>query len=291
MIKQLIQKFGTTLFLSSLLVLSACGGGGGGGGGTPATPIGDISGLWNVETVVDRSDCGGGAAERDPDEIVTVTQSGSAITVTDSDGPNTGTLSGNRLSWSGSYPEDGGTTSVSFSLTVAPSCNSLSGTAPWSWSDGTFTCSGTTQVTATRLDPIGCGGDGGGDGGGGGTTIPEVEPNNTAATAQAITLPVTITGNTIGNEEVGGSISNDIDAFSFTVTSTQTVTATLTGGTTPGIDMDLYVTNADGTVEILQSENLFSNESVSGTFVAGTYLVVVWPYDVPSATSYTLSIQ
>lgn len=275
----------TAVIAVAFLLISGCGGGGG-GGGAPAEPVGDVSGDWLVESVVNRSACGGDSAERDPDEILSVTQSGSTITVTEEDSTvNTGTLSGNQLSWSGSYFEDGGNVSVSFSLTVAADCNSLSGTAPWTWT-GSFTCSGTTQVNGTRLDPVGCGG----GGGGGGTTISEVEPNDTAATAQAITVPVTISGNTIGDElTVGGTISNNYDAFSFTLTSTQTVTAILTGGITT--DMDLYFLTADGLTDIAVSESFDSNESLTWDFTAGTYLVVVAPWDVPVTTSYTLSIQ
>lgn len=137
--------------------LSACSSGGGDGeGDKTAAPIGDLRGTWSVSEVVNATDCGEGIYN-DYYNLEVISQNGSSITVSNSIDQFTGTLSGNSLTWSGSYPEDGGTTSSNVGLTVAPSCNSLSGSARWSWSNGVDSCSGTSQVSATRVNAVGCG--------------------------------------------------------------------------------------------------------------------------------------
>ncbi len=270
-----IKKF---LLLTGLLVLSACGGGGGGGGGGGnTTPIGVITGLWTVSETSDESACGGSSAAFSSYALNATNQSGNSLTVTNPSGTFTGNISGSTLTWNGSYPEDGGTTTASMTATLDASCNSLSGSATWSWTNGASSCSGTSTFTATRDNPVGCGS------GGGGGTISEVEPNDTPAQAQAITLPVTITGSI--------SDSDIFDGFEFTLTGAQTITATLTGGTTTGIDMDLELWNAAGPAFIAQSIGTDSNESITSSLGAGSYQVVVVPFTVPTTTSYTLSVQ
>jgi hypothetical protein len=268
----MIKKLGTLLFLTSLLILSACGGGG--GGGAPLeTPIGDVSGNWRIN---DTSTSTNSACNEVTQSTLTFSQSGNTGTVTDQFGNVfTGTISGNTISWSGSYPDAPGTTTInSLSGTIAPSCNSLNGTSTWSYVETGFSCSGTSVFTGTRINPIGCGT------GGGGGTIPEVEPNDLPSEAQIITLPVTITG----------SMSNiDTDGFEFTLTGAQTITATLTGGTTT--DMDLFLFNAVGPVIIDASTGFDSNESITSPLGAGSFQVVILPFDVPTTTSYTLTIQ
>ena len=233
-----------------------------------------------VTATTDGRDCGDGISTET--RVVDVTsQSGNSIDVLINGSSFTGNFSGNSLTWNGSYPEDLGTTTESISLTVDASCNSFSGSSTWSWTDGSFTCSGTADpIDGLRNSPAGCGS--------GGTTTPEGESNDTPAEAQIITLPVTIAGN-ISGTTAGIDYSGDQDYFSFTVTSTQTVTATLTGGTTT--DMDLFFVTADGMTGIDLSTGLDSNESLTGNFLAGTYLVLVAPWDVPVVTSYTLDIR
>jgi hypothetical protein len=63
----------------------------------------------------------------------------------------TGTFdANNRLLISGSYPEDGGTTSPLHDL-VATSQNRMEGTETWNWTDGSGSCPNSrSNVTATR---------------------------------------------------------------------------------------------------------------------------------------------
>jgi hypothetical protein len=145
-----------TLTLFFALLITACGGGDDGGGGTPAAPIGDISGSWSTTDQVNATACEDGLYTENG--TTQITQSGNSITATDSDGSLTGSISGNIASYSGSFPDDGGTVQVNATFTVAGDCNTYSGSANWTWSDGSSTCSGSTQLSGTRNDPVGCGG-------------------------------------------------------------------------------------------------------------------------------------
>ncbi|MDH5445537.1 MAG: hypothetical protein OEY52_08255 [Gammaproteobacteria bacterium] len=119
-------------------------------------PIGNISGTWYVTDTIDARNCGEG--QYSESGSVYVAQSGNSVTVTINGSKFTGTLSGNSLSWSGNYPEDGGTTSLSLSATVGANCDTLSGGSTWSWSGPGGPCSGTTRTTAYRTYPnTGCG--------------------------------------------------------------------------------------------------------------------------------------
>jgi len=157
--KARVRSFWLTLIL---FALAACGGGGGGGGGGvggggPASPIADVSGTWTI-TEQGVSDCEGEETFSRGPYQVTVTQTGNNLTVVTPVGTFSGTINGDKVSWGGSYPEQGGgtTTINSMTLTVAADGNSFSGSSTWSWSDGTESCSGTTQATnGTRVPGTG----------------------------------------------------------------------------------------------------------------------------------------
>jgi hypothetical protein len=147
--------------------LPACSGGGGGGGGTPAPtgPTAVFSGTWSIteETLTATSVCAPevGTMQTYP---VTVTQSGTTISVQTPVGTFSGTVSGNTLSWTGQYPEDGGIATIT-SLQVQVSGSSLSGTSAFSWTDGVDACAGTTSITGVRTAPATAGPDAGASGG------------------------------------------------------------------------------------------------------------------------------
>ena len=158
--------------VSLAAVVAGCGGGGGDAApaapaATPA-PIGNIAGVWTItETGITSPapECmpPGNALATYP---VTITQTGNALTVsgerTNTATPTTfqGTIKGNAASWSGSFPERGGITTInSLTATVASDCNGFSGTSNWSYvgdAPSTFTCTGTTQFTGTRNTASGC---------------------------------------------------------------------------------------------------------------------------------------
>ncbi len=143
--------------LLTILLLVSCGGG---GVSEPpakkiATAIGDISGNWQF-TAVDASaspDCDGTTTV----STVNISQTDNTLEILYSGSRLTGTMAGDTVTLSGSYPSDGGTVNMSpMTLTVSADCLDLSGKGNWSWTDGTFACSGTTTINATRLSGDGC---------------------------------------------------------------------------------------------------------------------------------------
>ncbi|HHJ35282.1 MAG TPA: hypothetical protein ENJ87_05920 [Gammaproteobacteria bacterium] len=144
------------VFLLALIVLTACGGEGDAGSAGTIPPIGDMSGSWQISS----SDSSSTPACDGVSVVLTATivQSGNDLMLTGL-GSNSlnGSISGDQMTWAGSYPEDGGTTTISTSTsTITSDCNQFTGNDSWSWSDGTFSCSGTSQFTATRLTGSGC---------------------------------------------------------------------------------------------------------------------------------------
>jgi hypothetical protein len=151
--------------------LTGCGGGGDDAPAPPpqssTPPIGQISGDWAiVESAMTASDP---ACEPPNNQLANYTlaiaQDGSAITVTDSANPTTptdfqGTLRGDQLTWSGSFPERGGVTTYdSVDITVAADCNTFSGTTKWTYvqdAPATFSCTGETTLTGAANNPDGC---------------------------------------------------------------------------------------------------------------------------------------
>jgi hypothetical protein len=263
--------------------LVSCGGGGGGDGGSapPAAPIGNIAGTWTITETAKTANNTLCQPPASPLEVfnLTVAQNGNSVTVTDAqNNVFTGTISGNALSWTGSYPDGAGTTTLNpMSSTIDASCNSLSGTATWTYAEIGFSCSGTTTFTGTRSPASGCGGTTPPPGG----AIAEVEPNDTPGQAQVIaSLPATITG-TVSN-------NTDIDAFRITLATARTLTITMSGPTTQ--DADLVVWDSTGNTVLGASVNADSNESVTISLAAGTYLVTAFPFDITAPAPYTINI-
>ncbi|XPS90037.1 uncharacterized protein Dvar_80560 [Desulfosarcina variabilis str. Montpellier] len=145
--------------------------------GDVCEPI-DVAGTWQVTDINDETDCGEGI--NTVEYTIYITQNGEQITVDkDPEGTFTGTLSGNTITWSGSYPEDGGTTTIlSMTVDVSDDGNTFTSQSSWSWTDGIDSCSGTSQGEGVKSADSnngdgddgdgGDGGDGGGGGGGGG---------------------------------------------------------------------------------------------------------------------------
>lgn len=108
----------------------------------------DVAGTWNLTDTVGQNNCGDSGSSS---YSVEVTQNENALTVSTPVGVFSGAINGNTVQWTGSFPEDGGTTTInSMTLTVSADGNSLSGSSNWSWTDGSESCSGTTNTTGTR---------------------------------------------------------------------------------------------------------------------------------------------
>lgn len=147
------------LIASMLMGIHGCGGSDGGSNDSHTTNS-DANGNWNVTEVADETDCGEGTNTYLHTAIIT--QSGSSVTLTLGGNSFVGNVSGNLLTWSGSYSEDGGTTTTSVRVTISSDGLSFTGSATWSWTSGSSSCSGTSQLTGTKNNS---GGDGDGDGG------------------------------------------------------------------------------------------------------------------------------
>lgn len=107
--------------------------------------INKFSGAWTVTTTATNNNCGAAA---DAPYQISISKNGSALDISTPVGTYSGTISGNSFSWSGSYPEQGGTTTISLNATL--SGNSFSGTSNWTWVSGATTCTGTDTFTGAR---------------------------------------------------------------------------------------------------------------------------------------------
>jgi hypothetical protein len=115
-------------------------------------PALNLSGTWSIsETTTSASeDCVKEIGESFQ-YTANVVQFGNSVTVSASGVLLVGVLSGDILSLSGSYPEDGGTTTV-ISTSLTFTANAFSGQSNWSWADDRFSCVGTSFWTGTRLN-------------------------------------------------------------------------------------------------------------------------------------------
>jgi len=167
--------------MSAALFITSCSSGGG-GDSAPAAPVGDITGSWSVNETSDATNCGDGIVVSNYTLTVT-SQAESAITYTSNSNTFNGTLSGNKLTSSGSYPEGGGTVTGSTTITIDSVCSAFTGTATWSWSDGVDSCSGTATLTGTRINSTGCGNSSS-------ASVSESEPNDAVNVADTLTAGV-----------------------------------------------------------------------------------------------------
>lgn len=128
-------------------------GGTSGGGSTGA----DFEGTWSgTATSSETSSTANVSCDGDVDSgTITITNtSGDDYEIDEINGTTfNGTASGDQLSSSSvfSYPEDGGTTTVSnWSVTLDSSGDAFSGSADFAWTDGVDACTGTSSISANR---------------------------------------------------------------------------------------------------------------------------------------------
>lgn len=130
----------------TMLALTACSSGDDSGTSVCNPPAGDYAGFWTVSGA-DQGNCGDEGS-----------WSGSGVVTVDGNtmtgfpaggGVHSGQICGNILTVSTSYPEDGGTTTLSFTATFS-SNTAVSGSGSWSWSDGSSSCNGTTSFQGMK---------------------------------------------------------------------------------------------------------------------------------------------
>lgn len=124
-------------------------------------------------------------------------------------------------------------------------------------------------------------------GGGGGNDVPEVESNNTLATAQAISVnPANVTGTM--------SSSTDTDYYKLTVGAGKTLTSTLTPNGSS--DYDLYLYNSSGTQLAASEKGSGQVDSIArtntGTSAVTWYVrVLYYSGNTGSSGTYTLGLS
>jgi hypothetical protein len=150
-----------SLILLGLICLGFTWGCGGSGEDSPAGPVSgddtpalvDMTGTWHVEETVN-----GNCSETDyPDtqiRIYTGTQTGNSVTFNDTleDEVMTATLNGYTLKLNGTRRSGVGTLSINGTATCAKGGRSFSGISEWTYNEPGYSCTGTTQVTATKTN-------------------------------------------------------------------------------------------------------------------------------------------
>jgi hypothetical protein len=147
-----LKKWRPTLGLLMMLlmttVIGSCGSSG--GDNKPAVPSTDLSGTWTAEETIN-GNCRGDTYPVTQTEILVVTQSGNQITrsIPSRNAQISGTISGNTIKWSGTFDEDGGQLRINFSGTLLGD-SKITGSGDWTWSDGIYTCQGTSSAVITK---------------------------------------------------------------------------------------------------------------------------------------------
>lgn len=203
------------VFVSALSVaFVACGG----EGADCAEPV-DVAGEWEMTSTVVSDNCDGRMSQT---FRMTITQDGNALTAETPELTFSGTICGNQIQMSGSFPEDDGTVTVNATLDVSAEGDSMQGSDTWTWTDGSESCSGSDSLSGTLItgrcegavDGTACSGGACLDGACtalttvSGTVTVE-EGNN--STSPAVGATVSVVGTTLS------TTTNDLGEFSFGV--------------------------------------------------------------------------
>lgn len=230
-------------------------------------PPEDVSGKLFSRTMNNAVNCGNG--EIIDAQTISIAQDDTAITVLTSHGNVfSGTVDGDIVEWEGSYDERGGTTTfTSFSMTVSGS--TAAGNAAWTWSDGTDSCNGTMDISASRDWSVG-----------------ESSRNSRPGIADALTFTDGVAFIT------GSSISlQDNDYFSFAPAADGVVQAELSHFDLQTSDLDLEILDANFN-QIAFSSSVDGFEMVEAQVLSGqTYYIGVLSMSTPGDAPYNLSID
>jgi hypothetical protein len=108
----------------------------------------DASGTWGYSTSNTWSNCPDGSYPTETGSM-TIMQTGNTFTVYEDGKTSTGTVNGAIYTFTESYPEDGGTATVSNTFTLTSS-TSGNGTTNWTWTEGTYSCNGGHELTILK---------------------------------------------------------------------------------------------------------------------------------------------
>ncbi|MBN2426061.1 MAG: hypothetical protein JXR46_16810 [Calditrichaceae bacterium] len=115
----------------------------------------DLSGYWSA-TEVETDNCSGEIETTTSYNIYSIQQSGSNLTVSieGESGSWTGKITGNTASWNVTMPADNGSTAINFSGTITDGGKKMTGSANWVYTrtGSSFSCNGTTEIEAIKID-------------------------------------------------------------------------------------------------------------------------------------------
>jgi hypothetical protein len=114
----------------------------------------DLTGTWSVQETV-TGNCPGVDYPTTDTYMAACVQDGNNLTLTvPSNGASfAGTIADNAIALTGTIPTEDGVSSVNFSGTVSSDGNTVTGTATWTWTNGSRTCSGTGSNTMVKINP------------------------------------------------------------------------------------------------------------------------------------------
>jgi len=113
----------------------------------------DLTGTWSIQETVTSGNCEGDDYPYTYAYQAVMVQTENDLTVTStSNGLSLiGTISGNSITLTGTRPSEDGTISINFPGAVSSDGDTVRGTATWTWTDGSYTCSGTAAITMARV--------------------------------------------------------------------------------------------------------------------------------------------
>lgn len=118
------------------------------------TAAADLSGEWSYTKIVD-GNCTGETYPETETGSVNITQSGNTITaVFPNSSAISGTISGSSTVMSGNYSSNGGTVSMNVTCTLEADGKTIAASGNWTWSSEytSYTCSGTVNITAVKIN-------------------------------------------------------------------------------------------------------------------------------------------
>ena len=179
-----------------------------------------------------------------------------------------GTVNGNIIEWTGEFEERGGMTTYT-SSSIIVSGVSASGNASWTWTDGTDSCNGTMEITASQ------------DWG-----VEESLRNSGPHIADELEFTDSVAFITGAAITIG-----DKDYFSFVLAADATVQAELSHFDLQTSDLDLEILD-ENLIQIALSNSVDGFEKVEAQVQAGvTYYIGILPISVTALASYNLSID
>lgn len=112
-------------------------------------PAYDMTGTWQITDINGSNNCGDPVGEQVVYPIM-VTANGNDLAVMTPAGTYHWTMEGTSIEWTGSFPEQGGITTITSTALTATDANHFSGTLSWTWTDGVDDCAGSNTIMGVR---------------------------------------------------------------------------------------------------------------------------------------------